>query len=259
MKPIINHFQRFFSILYYKRKKDKFLSNTSIKELNDLSEYSFLNNFGKIHYFEKDKLWLVTGYDEIKYILKNEHVFTTSELYKNIDHLEILMGELNDRSRMVRKMIKEIISEKLFAQLEIFLNLESENLINILLQKNEINFQKEFSEKITLKVMCFFFGFKDDLTTDLLKKYEPEMQDFEKIMQFFDFIYNNNAVFEENRLADQLKKLIDEKTISVEEAGLISRIVWFAGIDTTSLLISNLLISIIKDKSIVVKLKQNPK
>lgn len=259
MKPIIKRFQNIFSKLYYKNKKDLLLSKSSINDLDNISDYSFLNHFGKIHYFEKDKVWLATGNDEINYILKNEQLFTTSELYKFIDHLDILMGELNERNQMIRKMIKEIISVKLFAELEIFIKSESEQLLNNLLEKNEIQFQKEFSEKITLEVMCFVFGFRNELTKDILKKYEPQIQDFENIMQFFDLIYTNNVEFEENRLADRLKKLIVEKTISAEEASIISRIVWFGGIDTTSKLISNLLIGLYEDKNVTSKLESDPK
>jgi cytochrome P450 len=259
MKPIINHFQNTFLKLYYKNKKDLLLSKSSINDLNNISDYSFLNHFGKIHYFEKDKVWLATGNDEINYILKNEQQFTTSELYKYIDHLDILMGELNERNQMIRKMIKEIISVKLFAELEIFIKSESEQLLNNLLEKNQIHFQKEFSEKITLEVMCFVFGFRNELTKDILKKYEPQIQDFENIMQFFDLIYTNNIEFQENRLADRLKKLIVEKTISAEEASIISRIVWFGGIDTTSKLISNLLIGLYQDKNVTSKLENDPK
>jgi len=259
MKPIIKRFQSIFLKQYYKNKKDLLLSKSSINDLDNISDYSFLNHFGNIHYFEKDKVWLATGNDEINYILKNEQLFTTSELYKYIDHLDILMGELNERNQMIRKMIKEIISVKLFAELEIFIKSESEQLLNNLLEKNEIQFQKEFSEKITLEVMCFVFGFRNELTKDILKKYEPQIQDFENIMQFFDLIYTNNIEFQENRLADRLKKLIVEKTISAEEASIISRIVWFGGIDTTSKLISNLLISLYQDKNVTSKLENDPK
>jgi cytochrome P450 len=259
MKPIIKRFQSIFLKQYYKNKKDLLLSKSSINDLDNISDYSFLNHFGNIHYFEKDKVWLATGNDEINYILKNEQLFTTSELYKYIDHLDILMGELNERNQMIRKMIKEIISVKLFAELEIFIKSESEQLLNNLLEKNQIHFQKEFSEKITLEVMCFVFGFRNELTKDILKKYEPQIQDFENIMQFFDLIYTNNIEFQENRLADRLKKLIVEKTISAEEASIISRIVWFGGIDTTSKLISNLLISLYQDKNVTSKLENDPK
>jgi cytochrome P450 len=259
MKPIIKRFQSIFLKQYYKNKKDLLLSKSSINDLDNISDYSFLNHFGNIHYFEKDKVWLATGNDEINYILKNEQLFTTSELYKYIDHLDILMGELNERNQMIRKMIKEIISVKLFAELEIFIKSESEQLLNNLLEKNQIHFQKEFSEKITLEVMCFVFGFRNELTKDILKKYEPQIQDFENIMQFFDLIYTNNIEFQENRLADQLKKLIVEKTISAEEASIISRIVWFGGIDTTSKLISNLLIGLYQDKNVTSKLENDPK
>ena len=203
MKPIIKRFQDILLKIYYKYKKDLLLSKSSINNLDNTSDYSFLNHFGNIHYFKKDKVWLATGNDEINYILKNEQLFTTSELYKFIDHLDILMGELNERNQMIRKMIKEIISVKLFAELEIFIKSESEQILNNLLEKNQIDFQKEFSEKITLEVMCFVFGFRNELTKDILKKYEPQIQDFENIMQFFDLIYTNNIEFEENRLADR--------------------------------------------------------
>jgi cytochrome P450 len=259
MKHIIKRFQNIFLKIYYKNKKDLLLSKSSINNLDNTSDYSFLNHFGKIHYFEKDKAWLATGNDEINYILKNEQLFTTSELYKSVDHLDILIGEPNERNQMIRKMIKSIISVKLFAELEIYIKSESEQLINNLLENNQIHFQKEFSEKITLEVMCFVFGFRNELTKDILKKYEPQIQDFENIMQFFEFIYTNNIEFEENRLADRLKKLIIEKTISTEEASIISRIVWFGGIDTTSSLISNLLIGLYQDKNVTSKLANDPK
>lgn len=258
MKPIIKRFQNIFLKLYYKNKKDLFLSKSSINNLDNTSDYSFLNHFGKIHYFEKDKVWLATGNDEINYILKNELLFTTSELYKNIDHLDILMGELNDRNKMVRKMIKEIMSEKLFAELEIFIKSESEQLLNNLVEQNHINFQKDYSEKITLEIMCVVFGFRNELTKEILTKHEPQMHDFEYIMQFFDLIYTNNTEFEESKLADRLKKLIAEKIISVEEASIISRIVWVGGIFTSSKLISNLLIGLYEDKNVTSKLENEP-
>lgn len=107
--------------------------------------------------------------------------------------------------------------------------------------------------------MCFVFGFRNELMKDILNKYEPQIQDFQNIMQFFDMIYTHNIEFEENRLADRLKKLIVEKIISAEEATIISRIVWFGGIDTTSKLISNLLIGLYQDKHLTLKLSQDHK
>jgi cytochrome P450 len=259
MQTIIKRLQNILLKQYYKNKRELLLSTSSINNLDNTSDYSFLKHYGNIHYFKKDKVWLATGNEEINYILKNEQLFTTSELYKNIDYLDILMGELNDRNQMIRKMIKEIISTKLFAELELFIKSESDQLISNLLEKNEIHFQKEFSEKITLKVMCFVFGFRNELIKEILNKYEPQIQDFQNIMQFFDMIYTHNIEFEENRLADRLKKLIVEKIISAEEATIISRIVWFGGIDTTSKLISNLLIGLYQDKHLTSKLIQDHK
>ena len=259
MQTIIKRLQNILLKQYYKNKRELLLSTSSINNLDNTSDYSFLKHFGNIHYFKKDKVWLATGNEEINYILKNEQLFTTSELYKNIDYLDILMGELNDRNQMIRKMIKEIISTKLFAELELYIKSESDQLISDLLEKNEIHFQKEFSEKITLKVMCFVFGFRNELMKEILNKYEPQIQDFQNIMQFFDMIYTHNIEFEENRLADRLKKLIVEKIISAEEATIISRIVWFGGIDTTSKLISNLLIGLYQDKNLTLKLSQDHK
>lgn len=259
MQTIIKRLQNILLKQYYKNKRKLLLSNLSINNLENTSDYSFLRHFGNIHYFKKDNVWLATGNEAINYILKNEQLFTTSILYKDIDYLDILMGELNDRNQMIRKMIKEIISTKLFAELELFIKSESEQLISDLLEKNEIHFQKEFSEKITLKVMCFVFGFRNELMKDILNKYEPQIQDFQNIMQFFDMIYTHNIEFEENRLADRLKKLIVEKIISAEEATIISRIVWFGGIDTTSKLISNLLIGLYQDKHLTLKLSQDHK
>lgn len=259
MQTIIKRIQNILLKQYYKKKRVALLTKSSINHLENTSDYSFLNHFGKIHYFKKDKAWLATGNDEINYILKNEQLFTTSELYKSIDHLDILMGELNERNQLIRKTIKEIISTKLFADLEIFINSESVKLITNLLKKNEIHFQKEFSEKITLEVMCFVFGFRNELTIEILKKYEPQIQDFQNIMQFFDLIYTNNFEFEENRLADRLKKLIVEKLITAEEASIISRIVWFGGIDTTSKLLSNLLIGLYQDENLALKLANDQK
>jgi cytochrome P450 len=259
MQTIIKRLQNILLKQYYKNKRELLLSTSSINNLDNTSDYTFLKHYGNIHYFKKDKVWLATGNEEINYILKNEQLFTTSELYKNIDYLDILMGELNDRNQMIRKMIKEIISTKLFAELELFIKSESDQLISNLLEKNEIHFQKEFSEKITLKVMCFVFGFRNELIKEILNKYEPQIQDFQNIMQFFDMIYTHNIEFEENRLADRLKKLIVEKIISAEEATIISRIVWFGGIDTTSKLISNLLIGLYQDKHLTSKLIQDHK
>jgi cytochrome P450 len=254
MQTIIKRLQNILLKQYYKNKRELLLSTSSINNLDNTSDYSFLKHYGNIHYFKKDKVWLATGNEEINYILKNEQLFTTSILYKDIDYLDILMGELNDRNQMIRKMIKEIISTKLFAELELFIKSESDQLISNLLEKNEIHFQKEFSEKITLIVMCFVFGFRNELMKEILNKYEPQIQDFQNIMQFFDMIYTHNIEFEENRLADRLKKLIVEKIISAEEATIISRIVWFGGIDTTSKLISNLLIGLYQDKHLTSKL-----
>ena len=259
MQTIIKRLQNILLKQYYKNKRELLLSTSSINNLDNTSDYSFLKHYGNIHYFKKDKVWLATGNEEINYILKNEQLFTTSELYKDIDYLDILMGELNDRNQMIRKMIKEIISTKLFAELELYIKSESDQLISDLLEKNEIHFQKEFSEKITLKVMCFVFGFRNELMKEILNKYEPQIQDFQNIMQFFDMIYTHNIEFEENRLADRLKKLIVEKIISAEEATIISRIVWFGGIDTTSKLISNLLIGLYQDKNLTLKLSQDHK
>lgn len=259
MESIIKRFQTTALKLYYKNKKDSLLSNASIIDLDKKENYSFLTHFGNIHYFKKDKIWLATGNDEIKYILKNEQLFTTSEVYKHLDHLNILMGELNERNEMIRKTIKEVISGKLFADLEIYIKSESEQLLHHLLEKNQIQFQKEFSEKITLDVMCFVFGFSIELTKELLKKYEPQIQDFQNIMQFFDFIYTHNIEFEENRLADRLKKLVVENIISTEEAGIISRIVWFGGIDTTSKLLSNLLIGFYQNSTVTSELANDHK
>lgn len=250
MKPIIKRFQTILLQLYYKNKKDLLLSKASIINLDKTADYSFLNHFGNIHYFKRDKVWLATGDEEIKYILKNEQLFTSSEIYKHLDHLDILLGELNDRNEMIRKTIKEVISGKLFEGLELYIKNEAEQLINNLLEKKQIYFQKEFSEKITLDVMCYVFGFRIEMTKEILKKYEPEIQDFQNIIQFFDYIFSNNIEFEENRLADRLKKLINDKIITIEEASVISRIVWFGGIDTTSKLLSNLLISLYQNINI---------
>lgn len=43
----------------------------SIRDIVHMEQSAFLNLFSKVHYFQKDRVFLVTGFDEVEDALQN--------------------------------------------------------------------------------------------------------------------------------------------------------------------------------------------
>ncbi|HEX6179963.1 MAG TPA: cytochrome P450, partial [Chitinophagaceae bacterium] len=215
----------------------------------------FLKLFGNTHFLPMENKWIMLDYDEIDHALKNPQIFSSS-LHKTFD--ETLLGTDAPDQESVRSMLSPLFSQQVFSDLAGFTTAYADDLLDKLAAKKQFEVVDEFSlplaKAVTTRMLCL----SDDEAAALDRSINSHVYSMTYLNELYDFFkgYMEKQQAGNSNAGGLLLSLVQEGKITMEGAAKLLRLLWVAGMTTTSMLISMTVYQLFKDDAITERLRQ---
>jgi cytochrome P450 len=200
--------------------------------------YEYLRKFGPIHYLPQHQAWIVLNYDDIELVLKEPALYS-SKLLREYD--PILLGADPEIHKVIRTLLQPLFSPAVINEMAQFTSMIAEQMLNELCEQDEFDFVKDYSDPLSLLVLCNFFGLSSEDANRMLdytgKNYHDPLY-WQRLEEFFKEQFNICELTKEDCLWGKLRNLVALDQFTFPDAISLLRIVWTAGMATTSALIS---------------------
>lgn len=233
----------------------------------------FLRNNGCVHHIPNSNYYLILDYRDIEYVLKKPQIFSN----KPYNHLDsVLLAKDPPNHKKVRRLLLPLFTKKNYGKVEKYTLDASQELIEHFPLNKPFNFVNQFSIPITKKVLSEFLGISSQDVSNINDLNHSHLYTISNSVNTYNFnrdIISNTkndpflAVFFEclntkhmdssTGVIKHLLHLKNEGLISMKESASLLRLLWFAGITTTSMLISSIVLKILKDSEIAQTIKDN--
>ncbi len=231
-------------------------ANSHFQE-NPYSYLEYLRREGSVHFLPKHDLWMVLNYNDVEYVLKHPELFS-STIHKTFD--EALVGADPPSHTLVRSLVQPLFSPEVFSSLGAF-TIEYGNKLLDQVEDREFNLVEEFSLPLAQAVVARFMGLTDNETSLLSKGITGHvyaMEYLENLRIYFSQHLKEKPRVKDNSAASILLSAYDDGKISFEGAVSLMRLLWIAGMTTTSMLLSNAAYMIANDPELKMKLIKDP-
>jgi cytochrome P450 len=209
--------------------------------------YEYLRKFGSIHYLTQHQAWIVLNYDDIEQTLK-EPVLYSSKLLREYD--PILLGADPEVHKVIRTLLQPLFSPAVITEMGLFTAIIAEQMLTELCKRDSFDFVKDYSDPLSLLVLCNFFGLSSDDANRMLeytgKNYHDPLY-WQRLEEFFKEQFYSCELTKEDCLWGKLRNLVAVDQFTFADAISLLRIVWTAGMATTSALISTSINIALKD------------
>lgn len=207
--------------------------------INSNEPFEYLRSHGGIHFLPQNGAWIVLNYEDIDEILREPEIFSSSII---AEYDPILLGADPKEHKIVRDLLQPLFSPAIINELTDFTLITADNLISNLCNKNEFDFVKDYSDPLSFTVLCNFFGLAPVNANRMIaftgKDYHnPEY--WKNLEDFFDREFNTCELTKSDCLWAKLRELSQANQFSVADSVSLLKIVWTAGMATTSALISS--------------------
>lgn len=224
---------------------------------NTLPYLIHLQNNGSVHYLPRHNEWVVLNYADAEYVLKNCEIFSSS-IHKTFD--EFLLGADPPSHTLVRSLLQPFFSQQRLAMIAQFTSIKANELLGELKQKSEFNVAGEFSIPLSLAVIAKFLGFTEDEGRQIhnrIKEHPYAMKFFEELKSFCRQYLENLQASNQNMPGSMLLVFVKENKISFDAAVSLLRLLWVAGMTTTSMLTSSAVLLLGRNQHLWQQLKQD--
>ncbi len=219
--------------------------------------FNFLRRYGSVHFLPVHNSWIVLDYQDVEYVLKQPQLFS-STLHKTFD--ESLVGADPPSHTLVRIMLQPLFSSQVFASLAEFTTAHAHMLLDDLAKRNQFNVVDEFSLPLAQAVVAEFLGLsKADAQAlrECVKGHVYAMEFLDNLQQFFKKYLEEYKDAGQKDAASLLLAAVKEEKISMEGAIKLMRLLWVAGMTTTSMLLSTAIHLLAKDGTLKQQLQKN--
>ncbi|MGB8192140.1 MAG: cytochrome P450 [Chitinophagaceae bacterium] len=234
----------------------RFSLNNPIVQQDPYPHLRFLKKQGSVHYLPAHNAWIVLDYDEIEFVLKQPQIFS-STLHKTFD--ECLVGSDPPDHTLVRSLLQPLFSPQVFTELGNFTTAHAGKLLDQLAKQDQFNVADAFSLPLAQAVVAKFLGLSPQDEQALQKCIHGHVYAMEYVDDLYTFFkqYLERANEEENNAAGLLMRAVKENKVSAEGAVKLMRLLWVAGMTTTSMLISTAVYFAAKDPGLAAQLREN--
>ena len=217
---------------------------------------NFLKRYGDIHFLPSQNAWLVLDFDQVEYILKNPQLFSSS-LHKSFD--ECLVGSDPPEHTLVRSLLQPLFSQQILASLGQFTTEYANELLDKLVTRKEFNYVESFSLPLAQAVVNKLLGINETDQAELracIRQHVYSMAHLGSLHLFFSK-YLEKGDHAADSAATLILSFVANKTISFDAAVKLMRLLWIAGMTTTSMLLSTSAYMILKDPSLINRIREN--
>jgi cytochrome P450 len=191
---------------------------------------------GPVHFLPAENAWLVLDYATIDEVLKRPEIFS-STLHQSFDAL--LLGSDPPAHTTMRTLLQPLFSPQVLSELGSFAEAEAHRLLESLSRQPSFDLVSGFSLPLAKSVIARFLGLTMQEAGELERCLEGPVYGLGYLPQLEIFCrqYLSNA---KNTMGATglLLRLVEEGTLSMEEAVRLMRMLWIAGMTTTSMLLS---------------------
>lgn len=200
--------------------------------------FHYLRRHGRVHYLPALRSWLVLDHALIEQVLKQPAEFSSS-LHSSFDSL--LLGADPPHHTVVRSLLQPLFSAPAFAALGPYTSDTARALIDACKEQDQVNFVDAFSIPLARAVIARFLGFteaeaeelKDMLTGHTYSMgYLPQLESFCRTHLMRRSAADKDA-------AGLLLTQVQEGALPFDGAVSLLRMLWIAGMTTTSMLLSS--------------------
>ena len=258
---------------------------------NPYPYFSYLRRTDPVHWNNSLKSWVITRYDDVRKILSEDFItvdrlnrFYSKLPGKEAKLLEEIIKYLNlwaafrnppDHTRM-RKIMMVAFTRKSINQMEPVIRKITEFTLDKLENDNEIDLVEKFSSPIPALTIMHLLGvptemlenfksWSDDMSKFIggsrndEKKYEKAANGCKKMVSFFKkIIAERRKNPADGFLMDLINATVENEKFSDDELIATCMLVLFAGHETTTNLISNGILTLIKNPKELEKFISNP-
>ncbi len=258
---------------------------------NPYPYFSYLRRTDPVHWNNSLKSWVITRYDDVRKILSEDFVtvdrlntFYSKLPGKEAKLLEEIIKYLNlwaafrnppDHTRM-RKIMMVAFTRKSINQMEPVIKKITEFTLDNLENYNEIDLVEKFSSPIPALTIMHLLGvptemlenfksWSDDMSKFIggsrndKKKYEKAANGCKQMVSFFkNIIAERRANPADGFLMDLINATVENEKFSDDELIATCMLVLFAGHETTTNLISNGILTLIKNPKELKKFVSDP-
>ncbi|RZK10555.1 MAG: cytochrome P450, partial [Flavobacterium sp.] len=223
------------------------------------ASYEYLRKHGPIHFLPQHNSWIILNYNDIEYVLKEPSIFSSS-LLKEYD--PILLGADPEMHKLIRTLLQPLFSPSVISEMAQFTSLIAEQILEELCNRNSFDFVKDYSDPLSLLVLCNFFGLSSEDANKMLdytgKDYH-NMLYWQRLEEFFKNQFIDCNLTKDDCLWGELRELVKKNEFSLADAISLLRIVWTAGMATTSALISTSINIALNEKQLAEQIASDEK
>lgn len=246
---------------YKSDELEQFIKKINFHDLqaipDSLPYLKYLQKKGSIHYLPQHHEWLVLDYNDIEYILKTPEVFS-STIHKTID--EFLFGADPPSHTLIRSVVQPLFSQQRFKIVAEFVSKKTTELLENLSSKSSFNFVDEFSLPLAQAAVAKFIGFTEEENRTIkqcFKKHPYELEFLDNLQEYCSSYFENPELIKTNATASLLFSAVKEEKLTQKGAVSVMRLVWFAGMVTTSMLISTTVLHLLKNPNLAQSLEKD--
>lgn len=202
--------------------------------------FEFLRQTGAIHYLPKHNKWLVLDQEPAEFVLRNPHLFSSS-VHKGLN--DNLLGADPPSHTTIRSLLQPLLSQQSLNVLEVYASERSHQLLDAALQKKEFNYVSGFSLPLSQSVIAALFK----LTPGEEKDLQNALQGYN--IYGFEYLGNLEAFLDAHlqyyrhrktdNIANLFQSFISKGQLTYPGAVSLMKLLWIAGIITTSMLLSS--------------------
>ena len=221
--------------------------------------FEYLRKNGPIHFLPKSNVWLVLNYDDIEQALRAPDIYSSS-IIKEYD--PILLGADPEEHKVMRDLLQPLFSPAVINELAEFTAITATSLLGTLCKKDSFDFVKDYSDPLSLFVLCHFFRLStadaDRMIAYTGKDYNDTIY-WQRLEEFFKAEFETCVLTDEECLWGKLRDLTARGEFVLADAVSLLKIVWTAGMATTSALMSSSINYALNEPEITTQLLQDEK
>jgi cytochrome P450 family 142 subfamily A polypeptide 1 len=123
----------------------------------------YLQKNDPVHWSEKDQLWVITGYDDVSYVSKNQQLFTSAEGVRPGNPAKLgLIDEPEPRHGNLRNMINKGFTPRMTKKLEVVFREITKDAIDAVAKDGECELVESISVPLPLLLIAEMIGIRKE-------------------------------------------------------------------------------------------------
>jgi cytochrome P450 len=209
--------------------------------LDPYENYAALRRAGSVHFLTEHGFWIVLGYDDVVHALKRPEIFSSARPTVRFDPI------LNEADPPAHTRVRRVLAPHFSSRSAQALEDYAETCASRLLERGdgaaEFDLVENFADPVTELAMGRLLGFSRDETENLMRLLAPHKRSLDgemyRLLEEWLRAYVERARdLPGESLGGRLARGEGEAALAHEEIVGVLKLLWVAGITTTSRLIS---------------------